>query len=250
MQTFSQFLTERAAPDPAVAKDRLRKKLARRFKDRLPEMERYFAVATPRNFLRKYNAFVEAFPEEAHAIDAQRPDGVGPGETLASFIFDNITVGGKSSSIDLFLDGQPWAEVKAGEAGGGGIQDFKLDTENAQSTKSLLKNLGDFNAEFRRLTGEDLPNWKGAGEAGTGALRDWRKLDLVDLGGRDRNSTIDEIEDDWFASVEDSYVRDKLFMLVHRKSLRAFYFGRLAAEMVDLLRTTRSQPKAAVHAAR
>ena len=39
---------------------------------------------------------------------------LGPGEMLAWFIFDNITLGGKNSSVDLLVDGMPFAEMKAG----------------------------------------------------------------------------------------------------------------------------------------
>jgi len=225
----------------------MRRVLSRTFSAVFSEMEPYFADATPRTFKRVYNSFLAEFPGECEKIDSYKSDGVGPGELIAYFIFNNITIGGGSSPIDLFLDGEPFAEVKAGDGSGDRVQDFKLDTEHSKSSKILLKNLGDFNDEYRRLTGEDLPNWNGAGDAATTALRQWRGVDLAALGSEDDDlNTIDDIEDNWVAAILDAYVRDKYFMLVNRKTLRVNYFGQLGVEMVDLLRTTRGQPKAAV----
>jgi hypothetical protein len=109
MITFRQFLTETIASaklNSTSNKDRMRVQLARSFKAVLPEMEPYFVDASTRNFKSAYNSFVEAFPAEARAIDAQRGEGVGPGELIAYFVFNNISIGGGSSSIDLFLDGE------------------------------------------------------------------------------------------------------------------------------------------------
>jgi hypothetical protein len=247
--SFKQFLNE-AIPSTRLGaasdKDKMRARLAKTFAVKLPEMEKYFTNATPRNFKTKYNAFVMAFPDEAKKIDSYRPDGVGPGELIAYFVFNDISIGGGQSNIDLFKNGEPFAEVKAGDPAHGGIQDFKLDTEHSKSSKRLLKSLDDFNTEYKKLTDEDLPGWNGASEANATALRHWRKVNLVDFGGDDES--VEDIADDWVASVKDAYVKNKNFMLVNRKTLRIHYFGQLGIEMMDLLRTTRGQPKAAVNA--
>lgn len=145
------------------------------------KVKAYFKPATTTNFKDTFNGFVSAFGKEARAINDLKGDGVGPGELLAYFIFDNITVGGKNASIDLSIDGQAFAEVKGGDFSNGTIKDFKLSSDDDPAVITLLKDLGKFNDKYAEITGDDLPGWETAGVVATTKLRAWREIDLEAL---------------------------------------------------------------------
>jgi hypothetical protein len=137
--------------------------------------------------MSNFNEFVTAFPSQSKAINALKSDGVGPGEMLAYFIFDNIGVGGKNASIDLMIDGSPFAEVKGGNASSGSkIDDFKLSKDGDPAVTGLLKDLSKFNDKHAEITGELLPGWDNVSEIPATKLRSWRDIDLEELA---KNST-------------------------------------------------------------
>jgi hypothetical protein len=146
------------------------------------KMSSYFKKATASNLATAYNDFIAAFPAAAKAINATRADGIGPGEMILYFLFDNIGVGGKNSPIDLYLDGKEFAETKGGYLRGGKeLIDFKVTKDGDKAVTQLLKDLAKFNDKHEEITGEQLPRWKGAGACTTNSLREWRSIDLKSL---------------------------------------------------------------------
>jgi hypothetical protein len=143
---------------------------------------KYFTVATHKNFQARYNAFVDAFPEEAKRLSDHRPDGVGPGEMVAWFVFDNLTLGGKNSSIDLLIDGKPFAEMKGGAytISSNSLDNFKLSKDGDQAVIQLLADLELFNSTYRKITGYNLSQWT-PGKVGLKVLRTWENIDLIEL---------------------------------------------------------------------
>lgn len=143
------------------------------------QVKRYFAKATPTNFQITYNNFVTQFPTQSKMISDLRPDGVGPGELVAWFIFDNIQLGGRNSPIDLIVDGKGFAEMKGGsyDAKNHALKDFKITKDSDPAIGVLRKDLEEFNETFNRITGSNLTGWV-PGNILTTTLKAWESVDL------------------------------------------------------------------------
>lgn len=145
----------------------------------LRKLKPYFKSADPSSFLHDYNNFVFAYPTEAKAISDMRPDGVGPGELVAWFVFDNIQLGGKNSSIDLVIDDVGFAEMKGGsyDKANHALVDFKITKDSDLAVDVIRKDLDEFNTTYTKITGSPLTGWK-PGNILTTTLRSWEKIDL------------------------------------------------------------------------
>ncbi len=176
-------------PQSTGVKERGRTELARAVG--LPEHEAapFYSVATPENFQQTYNAFVNAFPAPACAISRLRPDGVGPGEMVAWFVFGNLQLGGRRAGIDLLLDGRPFAEMKGGAytRSSGTLDNFKITRDGDPAVQLLANDLLYLNETHRLITGQDLPNWS-PGRVGLRTLRLWECVDLAALARQFRGS--------------------------------------------------------------
>lgn len=144
-------------------------------------------ATTPAQIMKEYNSFVGAFPKEARIISVNRNQQVGPGEMVFYFVFNNIGVGG-NQSIDLFLDGKPFAEVKAGDVmtrrGAKCIEKFELSPGNHPSVRAILKGMKQFNEAYKEEhDGEDLPGWKSEDDVNIMPLLKWRDISLSGTGG-------------------------------------------------------------------
>lgn len=143
------------------------------------EFESFFVKAEAETFQQNYNNFVSQFPAEAKAISALRPDGVGPGELVVWFVFDNIQLGGKNSSIDLVMDGADFAEMKGGqyETAKHAVAGFKITKDSDPAVDLLRTDLAEFNTTYRKITGMNLSGWE-PGNIRTTTLAAWDSLDL------------------------------------------------------------------------
>ena len=145
----------------------------------LRKLKPLFVKAEPGTFLANYNSFVSKYPAEAKVISGLRPDGVGPGELIAWFVFDNIQLGGKNSSIDLVIDDVGFAEVKGGayEVSTHALCGFKITKDSDPAVNLLARDLDEFNATYCKITGSPLTGWN-PGNILTTTLRSWEKIDL------------------------------------------------------------------------
>ena len=139
----------------------------------------YFKKAEPATFLDNFNKFVVRYPSEAKAISDLRPDGVGPGELVAWFLFDNIDLGGKNSCIDLLVEGKGFAEMKGGsyDKANHAIKDFKITKDADPAVDLLRKDLEEFNETYKKITGSCLTGWE-PGNLLTTTLKAWETVDL------------------------------------------------------------------------
>lgn len=145
---------------------------------------------SPDQVMKAFNAFVEAFPKEAKAISAisaNKGPQVGPGEMVFYYVFDNIGVGG-NQNIDLFLDGKPFAEVKAGNVmtrrGERCVEKFELSSGSHPAVRKIIKAMKDFNEAYKEENdGESLPGWKSEDEVNIAPLDKWRGLRVAGTGG-------------------------------------------------------------------
>lgn len=185
--SFKQFLVEASIDFDTMdispkGKASARSQLATAggFVDSLPKMTSFFKKASDSSIMSAYNSFVSNFPKEAKAIDRMKPEGVGPGELILYFVFDNVGIGGKNAPIDIYLDGKEYAEAKGGKTkdGGKALTNFKITKDSAKAVTQLLKDLEEFNDKHMEITGEDLPGWRGANELTQKTLLSWVDIDL------------------------------------------------------------------------
>lgn len=144
------------------------------------EAAKFFTQATHQNFRSSFNAFTSKYPDISKRISDARPDGVGPGEMIAWFIFDNLTLGGKSSPIDLMVDGKPFAEMKGGvhTKKSNTLDNFKITKDSDPSVSLILNDLMKFNTTHRFIFNEDLPGWDGITSIKVSSLALWENVNL------------------------------------------------------------------------
>ena len=197
MRTFKQYLieaevnfdTSSITPEAKLAGRATIEKIAEISPAVVKKMAAYIGkkAKSPEQVMRDFNAFVEAFPKEARIISTNRNQQVGPGELVFYYIFDNIGVGG-NQNIDLFIDGKPFAEVKAGDVmtrdGQRCVEKFELSPGNHPAVRKILKDIKAFNEAYRdENDGEDLPGWKSEDTVNTTPLTKWRDIELSGAGG-------------------------------------------------------------------
>lgn len=190
MRTFKQFLAEATLNfdttdiSPA-SKQKGRTQIATAIElsgEELSKVSDYFTKATPSNIMVKYNKFLTDFPVVAKAIDKIKPEGVGPGEFILYFLFDNIGIGGKNAPIDVYMDGKEWAEAKGGDpVGSNTLTNFKITKDSSKAVTQLMSDLEAFNTSYSEITGDDLEGWRGANELTTNTLRKWASINLSKL---------------------------------------------------------------------
>lgn len=166
-------------PEDPKSKLAGRKILAKKAGQNLTVFAPYFVDATPETFQADYNRFVERFPAEAVAINDFKPDGVGPGELVVWFIFNNIQLGGKNSPIDLMKDGAPFAEMKGGayDVANHALKGFKITKDSDPAVDLIRRDFQEFNDTYQKIVGSNLTGWE-PGNILTSTLNIWSQIDL------------------------------------------------------------------------
>lgn len=169
-------------PQSLEVKQEGRKELAAQVGLDLDEVAPFFGDATFANFQVKYNNFVTAFGSQAIELSKLRGDGVGPGEMVAWFVFDNIRLGGKNSPIDLLVGDTPFAEMKGGAytIKTNSLDNFKVTKDSDLAVTQLIKDLDCFNETHQLITGKPLAGYQ-SGKIKLSQLNDWRTIDLKKL---------------------------------------------------------------------
>jgi hypothetical protein len=112
--------------------------------------------------------FTAAFPALGKVLfnSAGRIDGIGHGigcgEMLIYFIYDDVTLGGTTSSIDIHQAGKPVLEIKCARKRGDTWQDFRLGSDEWMAGNKfltgLIKLLTDLDNRSLLLLPENLGN--------------------------------------------------------------------------------------------
>lgn len=90
-------------------------------------------VSAIANFIAAYPAFSHKL-YDLHGHVNHLGTRLGRGEVLVYFIFDDIELGGSSSSIDCFIDGQPVFEIKSAKKVGERYVDFMLGIDEVPAS--------------------------------------------------------------------------------------------------------------------
>jgi hypothetical protein len=151
---FKDFLVEAAKPPTPkkLTKADRRVALCKKYnKNNQSPINSTVKTSNITTFKKQVNKFVDNYPSFAKAlygktIEEHYPKGIGPGEILCDFIFDDINLGGGSESVDLLKGSSPFAEVKAGRIiqAKNTLGDFKFGTDGANAYLELIDDLKKF----------------------------------------------------------------------------------------------------------
>lgn len=151
---FKNFLVEAAKPatPKKLTKADRRVTLCKKYnKNNQEPINGTIKSANIATFKKQVNKFVDNYPVFAKSlygktIEDHYPKGIGPGEILCDFIFDDINLGGGSESVDLLKGSSPFAEVKAGRyvKAKNVIADFKFGTDGATAYLELIDDIKKF----------------------------------------------------------------------------------------------------------
>lgn len=216
------------------------------------EVATFFKDATLNNFQPHYNLFVERYPKQAKYISDRRPTGVGPGEMVAWFLFDNVIIGGANSSCDLIIDNDNFAEMKAGRycKREHSLDDFKLSRDHDPSVNFIVNALSankyaaiiDYNGCVFDSQGNNLGLYN--------SLEFKQQID--EIISKKSKSSVDslyrnEIIETWKSLIFPEYIEGKKMALIQTNNLKMRFFGEISKEMVGLYRIHRNQPWARVY---
>ena len=236
--------------------------------------------ATPESIRPVYTRFVSVCQKEALSISASRASQVGPGEMVFSYLFDNVTVG-SNQPIDLFIDGNPFAEVKACSVTRTTIGDVEISPGDSRATAQLRSGLEQLNTLYTAEQGTSLPGWTGSSEVKGSLIKSWKNVSVtsqtvtyrfsssghvVDTAGNrvlslkhqgwhqklqemvasasSKTASFSDVENQWRSTVGATYLYGKRFILLNRDDLTYLHDGPLTEANIGLLRVTRGRPKA------
>jgi hypothetical protein len=101
-------------------------------------------ILTDEGLVTEVTNFIAAYPSLAaklfdmHGHVPEIGSGIGKGELIIYFLYDDVTLGGNISSIDVHVHGIPYLEIKAARRLGEVWADFRLGTDEFTASHELL----------------------------------------------------------------------------------------------------------------
>lgn len=189
-------------------------------------------LPTLANFIAAHPTFARRL-FDVHGRVADLGCGIGRGEVLIYFLYDEVTLGGTTSSIDIHLSGVPFFEVKAAWNRGNGIwADFRLGTDEFTASHRLVYQVVEL--MLRQETKGNIIVPEHFGNIPKTVLDRLRKL---------APKAIKQAEDDYFKKLFSGRVGSKKFLFFDTKTALPVYYGKLEREMLYLERFSAGQTK-------
>lgn len=134
-----------SSPSPSDEKRRLRQQLLHRLGHdetplslTLPRLDDETLVTDITHFTAAYPSFSKRLFNICGQVDGFG-HGIGKGELLVYFLYDDVTLGASTSSIDVHCSGIPYVEVKVARRKPNGVwADFRLGTDEWTASHHLL----------------------------------------------------------------------------------------------------------------
>jgi len=189
-------------------------------------------LPTLANFTAAYPMFARRL-FNVHGVVPGLGSGIGRGEVLLYFLYDEVTLGGTISSIDIHLSGVPFIEVKAAWNRGNGIwADFRLGTDEFTASNRLLNQVVEC-----MLRQEAKGNLIVPGHFGN------IPKSLLDKVRKLSPKTMKRAEEDYFKKLFSGKVGSKSFLFFDTKDMLPIYYGKLKREQLQLERFSAGQTK-------
>lgn len=191
------------------------------------------------DFLPIVTNFIAAHPtfaRELFNISGAVPGlgtGIGKGEAIIYFIYDNVTLGGLSSSIDVHVSGIPYVEVKAARNLGNGIwADFRLGTDEFTASHRLLYHVVELMLQLEAKGKLVVPEHYGN-------IPKTMFDTLCSLAPRQTK----RLFDDYFAKLFSGRIGSKRYLFFDIDSVLPVYYGRLERSQLRFERFSAGQAK-------
>lgn len=196
-----------------------------------PRLEDSDLVATVTNFTASYPAFSKRLFNIAGQVDGFG-HGIGRGELLIYFIYDNVTLGASTSSIDVHVSGIPYVEVKCARKRQDVWTDFRLGTDEWTASHHLL---GHVVSQVIRLDAKDkLVAPENLGNIPKSMLDEMRKLSPKSMKAA---------EEAYYERLFNGRIGSKRFLFFDSDTRLPIYYGKLARSQLSLERFSAGQAK-------
>lgn len=197
----------------------------------LPKLEDGGLVATVTNFIASYPAFSKRLFNIAGQVDGFG-HGIGRGELLVYFIYDNVTLGASTSSIDVHVSGIPYVEVKCARKRQDVWTDFRLGTDEWTASHHLL---GHVVSQVIRLDSKDkLIAPENLGNIPKSMLDEVRRLSPKSMKAA---------EEAYYERLFTGRTGSKRFLFFDSDTRLPIYYGKLSREQLSLERFSSGQAK-------
>ena len=189
-----------------------------------PKLVEALLMPTIINFIAAHPAFSrELFDLHGHVPSLG--SRLGRGEVLIWFIYDDVNLGGSSSTNDVIIDGLPRIEIKCGTKEGERYHHFMLGIDEVPASLKFfykLLRLFDKNDQLGKLP---LPqNFANISKSKLNALKE--------VSG----AAYKKIEDQYFEDLLSGPVSKKEFLIFDSVTTHPVYFGKLKREQLRLER--------------
>jgi hypothetical protein len=196
-----------------------------------PRLEDSDLVATVTNFTAEFPAFSKKLFNISGQVDGFG-HGIGRGELLVYFIYDDVTLGASTSSIDVHVSGIPYVEVKCARKRADLWTDFRLGTDEWTASHHLL---GHVVQQVIRLDSKDkLIAPENLGNIPKSMLDEVRRL---------TPKSMKAAEDAYYSKLFSGRIGSKRFLFFDSTTRLPIYYGKLHPEQLFLERFSAGQAK-------
>lgn len=196
-----------------------------------PRLEEHDLVASVTNFIASFPTFSKKLFNIHGQVDGFG-HGIGKGELLIYFIYDDVTLGASTSSIDVHVSGIPYVEIKCARKRQDAWTDFRLGTDEWTASHHLL---GHIVKQIIRLDAKDkLIAPENLGNIPKSMLDEIRRLNP---------KSMKVVEEAYYERLFSGRVGSKRFFFFDSDTMLPIYYGKLAREQLALERFSAGQAK-------
>jgi hypothetical protein len=182
--------------------------------------------------------FTASFPSLATALFSQHGTipgigtGIGKGELLLYFLYDDATLGGHSSTIDVFIAGVPCFEVKVARLVNDAWVDFRLGTDEFIAGHHLLGRVVGLALKLEEQGLFIMP--ENYGSFPKSMLDELRSLLPKEMA---------KIEQQYFDQLFLGKAGAKSFIFFDKQTQLPFFYGKLTRKLVEINRLSQGQSR-------
>jgi hypothetical protein len=188
-------------------------------------------VTTLTNFIAAHPSFSKRLFNISGQVEGFG-HGIGRGELLIYFIYDDVTLGASTSSIDIHVQGVPYVEVKCARKRADVWTDFRLGTDEWTASHHLLgaivKQVIKLDAANKLIAPDNL------GNIPKSMLDDLRRLSP---------KAMQAAEASYYQRLFASRIGSKKFLFYDSHTRLPIYFGKLHPAQLFLERFSAGQAK-------
>jgi hypothetical protein len=188
-------------------------------------------LPTVLNFTAAYPSFSRALFERTGLVKPLGT-GIGRGEALLYFIYDNVSLGGTTSNIDIYVSGVPYIEVKAVNRRGQLWVDLRLGTDEFTASLQLLHGILELMLRQEQKGKLQVPEHYGN-----------IPKSMLDKLKKQCPTPMARLEAEYFARLFNGRAGRKLYLLFDIETMLPIYFGKLEQDQLQLERFSMGQTK-------